>query len=224
MKHGPSFIVNALSKGRIDYGLSVTIHKGNVAQIKQLPRFAKRLGAEVVMLRNLYPIGAARSAPEISLSFADYQDAARALTRGFWPTHIVPTSCEPFATEADPAVVYQQFGCAAGNTVATVYANGDVSPCSLIGAGIALENLRDKTFREIWRQGSGFQQIRTISPPAECTECVTFEQCAGGCRARAYRSYQSLSAIDPWAQHEQAVSAERQTRHDRPRAIRTLSI
>lgn len=101
-------------------------------------------------------------------------------------------------TEMDPAIVFQQFGCTAGNTVATVYANGDVSPCSLIGDGVELDNLHDKTFREIWHDGVGFRHIRNIRPPTACIECTAYESCAGGCRARAYQANNSLSAIDPW--------------------------
>lgn len=191
-------------KGRLRFGLSVTLHRGNRHQLRGLPRFARRLGAEVVMLRNLYPIGAAAAAHDLALSFGEYQQAAASLARGFWPTHVVPTSCEPFATEPEPAVVYTQFGCAAGNTVATVCANGDVSPCSLIGDGVALDNLRERSFASIWHAGAGFRQVRGLATPRPCAECASYDQCAGGCRARAWQATGTLGGLDPWCTHPAA--------------------
>jgi radical SAM protein with 4Fe4S-binding SPASM domain len=76
-------------------------------------------------------------------------------------------------------------GCAMGERFATVKWNGDVYPCShLRGAEFNAGNVRDKSFREIWRSSRVFSRVRQeISQiGGACGVCGHNAFCKG-CRA-----------------------------------------
>ncbi len=182
---------------RVPFGLSFTINKLNIGELLALPGLAKKLGAQALLLRGVYPLGRAKGAKEIHLSLSQYEKALATLASSSYPIRVVPTSCEAEEHE-NMAVVFENYGCAAGNTTASVYHNGDVSPCSLIGDGVELENLHSYSLTRIWNNGRGFKKIRELSPPGICRECDAYTSCSGGCRARAWAAYRDIQAPDPW--------------------------
>lgn len=186
-------------RARVPFGLSVTLHRRNLDEVERLPALAKHLGARTVLLKAIYPIGEAAKNPDLAISFADYRAALARLRRTVERLQVVPTSCE----EADDslAVIFENFGCAAGNTVATVLHDGDVSPCSLIGDGVPVENLRGRTLAGIWSRGAGFTAIRRLEAPRLCRSCPDLETCSGGCRARAFAGGADLGSPDPWCRY-----------------------
>jgi radical SAM protein with 4Fe4S-binding SPASM domain len=187
-------------KWRLPFGLSVTLHRRNLHEIGLLPRLARRLGARTVLLKAVYPVGRAAESPDLAISFPEYLAALDEIRRVVRSVRVVPTSCEDAGDES-LAVVFENFGCAAGNTVATVLTNGDVSPCSLIGEGVELDNLREKSLGEIWNRGAGFAGIRGLTIPEPCRDCEDYVSCSGGCRARAFAATGAIDAPDPWCAH-----------------------
>ena len=185
-------------KGRVRYALSVTLNRLNVKELHLLPKLARELGAEALMMRAVYPVGNGAENRDLHLTFEEYERALKTLRETGHPVGVVPTSCEMISTDDDLAVIFENFGCAAGNTVATVYHDGRVSPCSLIEDGVELDSLREKSLAEIWGRGRGFVGIRSIEAPDECASCHVYESCSGGCRARAWKSYGNMEAVDPW--------------------------
>ena len=182
---------------RVPFGLSFTINKLNICELPALLPFAKKIGAQVLLLRGVYPLGKAEGEKQIHLSLSQYEKAIADLAGVNYPMRVVPTSCEAWEHE-NMAVIFENYGCAAGNTTASVYYNGNVSPCSLIGGAVELENLNDHSLAHIWRNGRGFKEIRTLSAPDRCSECNVYASCSGGCRARAWAAYRDIQAPDPW--------------------------
>lgn len=185
-------------KGRVRYALSITLNRLNVKELHLLPKLARELGAEALMMRAVYPVGNGAENRDLHLTFEEYERALKELRETGHEVKVVPTSCEMMETDDDLAVIFENFGCAAGNTVATVYHDGRVSPCSLIEDGVEPDNLREKSLAEIWGSGRGFTAIRSIEAPDECASCHVYESCSGGCRARAWGAYGKIDAVDPW--------------------------
>ena len=183
---------------RLTFGLSITLNKLNMHEVELFPQLARKVGAEVVLLRNMYPIGRGASNQSLALTFAEYRKAVEEISKLHKKTFMVPTSCEPVDSDIEAATIYDNFGCAAGNSVATVYPDGKVSPCSLIGDGIELGCLREKSFADIWQNGRGFTKIRALSTPDACLSCHDYQTCSGGCRARAWAVHGDISSADPW--------------------------
>jgi len=187
-------------KYRLPFGLSITLNKLNMHEIELFPQLAREVGAQVVLLRNMYPIGrgASASAGSFALTFAEYKKTTEKIAKWNKKIFMVPTSCEPVNSNVEAAVIYDNFGCAAGNSVATVYPDGKVSPCSLIGEGIELDSLREKAFSEIWQKGPGFLKMRNLPTPENCLSCEDYQTCSGGCRARAWAVHGDIAVPDPW--------------------------
>jgi radical SAM protein with 4Fe4S-binding SPASM domain len=161
------------------------------------PALAREVGANVVMLRGCYPVGRASETGDLCPSLAEYEDAISRLKSTGRCVTIVPNGCEAGPLE-DVAVIHDNFGCAAGNSVASVSSNGDVSPCSLIGGVVELDNLSDRGFTEIWDRGRGFKKIRALEAPPLCSACQYYPTCSGGCRARAWALHGDIEAPDEW--------------------------
>jgi len=185
-------------KYRIRFGLSITLNSINIHEIDRFPGLAREVGAEVILLRNLYPIGRGASSDSLALSFAEYRQAVEKISQWKNKNFMVQTSCEPIHSDNETATIYDNFGCAAGNTVATVYPDGTVSPCSLLGNGIERDSLRSKSFATIWNAGTGFQKIRNLAVPYNCLSCEDYQACSGGCRARSWASNGNIQSPDPW--------------------------
>jgi len=184
-------------KWRVPFGLSVTMTRQNLEELERLPKLARGLGAGVLLMRPLYPSGRGAAVEGLAITPAEYGSAVERL-RGAGELRVVPTCGEAASPDKPPAVIYENFGCAAGNTAATVLHDGKVLPCSLIGGGIPPGELRKESLRDIWRDGAGFMRIRALETPGTCRDCRALDTCSGGCRARAWAAHGDLRALDPW--------------------------
>lgn len=87
-------------------------------------------------------------------------------------------------------------GCQAGNSMAYISNNLDVTPCPLIP--IALGNLQSTTLTKIFSSNERRQVRRLLSIiPGGCGECDELNQCRGGCRGRSYVVYKTFDKRDP---------------------------
>jgi len=93
-----------------------------------------------------------------------------------------------------------RMGCAAGNDMLGIGADGTVYPCSFL-RDFPLGNLRDTTLIEIWDGAPILGSLRALKKKNMNGPCATCkyapEQCQGGCRARAFYGSRDLRARDP---------------------------
>jgi radical SAM protein with 4Fe4S-binding SPASM domain len=184
------------------FTLAFTVMKHNAHEVPAFAQLARELGAANVVFRPLYPAGAARHRPELLPGFGQYSDALLSLEALGSVRGIDPFS--PTARADANAVVYGNFGCGAGNSIASISARGDVNPCSFLGTAFDAANVRERSFREIWNDSERFRAMRALSKrpgPGEFN---------GGCRARSLRLAGDVNAPDPWqaeweARREQTV-------------------
>lgn len=91
--------------------------------------------------------------------------------------------------------------CNAGIANCVVDTNGDIYPC-LMFVGIpefVCGNTKKTPFRDIWWDNSVLSQFRNMrmGDISECAKCDIAEECAGGCRAKAYlKSNDLLGSVD----------------------------
>lgn len=87
-------------------------------------------------------------------------------------------------------------GCLAGYTYARVNPFGDVTPCPYMN--VTVGSIRETTFSEIWENSPILKKFQDGSLiKGKCSWCNYFNNCGGGCRARAYSMYEELDAIAP---------------------------
>jgi len=183
------------------FSLAFTIMQSNLAEVEACAELAERVGAQAAVFRPLYPVGTARQYPQLMPTLQTYVQALNRLesvTR-----HQVSEFCSvhpwgPQARANAQSVIYENFGCGAGNTVCSVSVSGDVSPCSFLGIDYVAGNVREMSFENIWHQSHVFNTIRSLSGNDTCLNCSHYSSCSGGCRARALTSNHSINAPDPW--------------------------
>jgi radical SAM protein with 4Fe4S-binding SPASM domain len=182
--------LRALGKD-LRFTLSFTVMRHNAGQTAAFSQLARELGAQNVVFRPLYPVGAAQHRPELLPDFEQYSEALLALST----VDGAVRGIDPFSPQArgqTSAVVQGNFGCGAGNTIATVSVRGDVNPCSFLGSAFDAANLRQRSFTEIWNESEGFRAMRALSRTKEPGRF------SGGCRARALRATGDVDGVDPW--------------------------
>ena len=204
--------------------------KTNLREIEKCAELACQVGAHTAVFRPLYPVGEARNNLQLMPTFWEYSEALHSLSgmrerSSFDLCNIDPFS--PMAREETQSVVYQNYGCGAGNLVCSVSVSGDVNPCSFLGSAFVADNVRDKSLPEIWRNSQVFRAIRSLSVEEPLSLTGRDARFAGGCRARALAFNGSIDAPDPWitAQVKQeALEGQMGEKGDAPNPLSVLEL
>lgn len=191
--------------GICDYSIAFTLMKPNAHEAGDCVSLARQLGARAAVFRPCYPVGRASECPELLPSFEQYSSALASLAAAceqagseFCSAH----AWGPHTRYDTQARVFPNFGCGAANTVCSVSASGDVSPCSFLGPAFLAGSIRQHSIAAIWRSSAVFQQMRRLEPPDKCGACARYDECGGGCRARALAHDGSVGGADPWCAHD----------------------
>lgn len=172
----------AVLRRHAEFSLAFTVTADNAQEVRECCQLAKEVGASAAVFRPLYPVGKASANLNLMPSFEQYSQAVESLSDG----DAMGSSRE----RARVATLYTGGGCGAANLICSVSLGGRVNPCSYLGPEFDSDNLRQRTFREIWNQGQTFLALR--GQPSEDFQ--------GGCRARAQALNGSARARDPWHQ------------------------
>jgi radical SAM protein with 4Fe4S-binding SPASM domain len=89
---------------------------------------------------------------------------------------------------------YAHGSCPAGKYYCRITPTADVTPCPYMP--VAVGNLRDTGFDELWRSAPAFDALRDPRLGGRCGACE-FSRVCGGCRCRAYATYGDYLAEDP---------------------------
>ena len=89
---------------------------------------------------------------------------------------------------------YAHGSCPAGKYYCRITPTADVTPCPYMP--VAVGNLRDTAFDELWRSAPAFDALRDPRLGGRCGACE-FSRVCGGCRCRAYATYGDYLAEDP---------------------------
>ncbi|MFO0592405.1 MAG: radical SAM protein [Polyangiaceae bacterium] len=193
------------------FSIAFTVMRHNAHEAAALAELASSLGAHTAVFRPLYPVGQAESDRSLWPTFEQYESALDAIwtlgaTRDGRPASARTLDAfSPRLRAESRAVVHENHGCGAGNTVCSISVSGDVSPCSFLGAAHVGGNVRHMPFGEIWNRGERFRAIRGL--PGDGAGTTTF---GGGCRARSLVMAGDINAPDPWlSSHEEAPTKRR---------------
>lgn len=176
---------------RFTLAFTLTAHNAHLA--RECAELAFAVGAHTAVFRPLYPVGVARDHPELMPTFGQYTEALRDLTclHGHGEDMRSLDGFSPATRAANAAQVHTSPTCGAGQHVCSISVQGNVNPCSFLGASFETGNIREVPFRDIWDKGQAMRRMRQPSA------------FAGGCRARALVFAGSAEAPDPWmTEHE----------------------
>jgi GeoRSP system radical SAM/SPASM protein len=86
-------------------------------------------------------------------------------------------------------------GSSCGKLSLNLRPNGDITPCGFIP--LVVGNILHDDFEEIWYNSPVLNKMRNKEAKGKCQGCGAYEDCLGGCTARAFATTGDLSEPDP---------------------------
>ncbi len=86
-------------------------------------------------------------------------------------------------------------GSSCGKLSLNLRPNGDITPCGFIP--LVVGNILTDDFEEIWYNSPTLNKMRNKEAKGKCQGCNVYEDCLGGCTARAFATTGDLSDPDP---------------------------
>lgn len=201
--------LQALKKAGILLQINVTVMDYNFVSLDELVDLADREETGIMLMYQLVPVGRGSTIEEATL---DVKGNERLLKFLAHKQKNVSTIIEPVAGPQYWPYLMEQHGksngiwltlakqvfhgCAAGRGFVYIKANGDVWPCPFVQ--INTGNLRETSFKEIWRQSEVLVNLRNREDTLKgnCRECK-YRTICGGCRGRAVAYRGDYLAEDP---------------------------
>lgn len=180
------------------FTLAFTITSQNAHEMEACAQLARELGAHTAVFRPMYPTGTGLKNLHLMPKFEQYYSALESL-EGCLQEDEHLRGIDPFSPQHRAerlSTVTTNSGCGAANHVASISVQGNVNPCSFLGADWDGGNIRVQSFREIWNLSQKFQQMRSMSR-AGCGSDGE-GKFAGGCRVRSMVYGGDVDAADPW--------------------------
>src|ERR1700726_2172914 len=192
-------VLEWLKQVRVAVTLNFVIHRNNIDQIDQMLALAESSSATRVEFANVQYYGWAfanreRLLPtraQLDRSIATLKSAQERLRGKIRVEYVVP---DYYAKYPKPCMGGW------GRKLMLITPNGDALPChaAQVIPGLAFENVKDRSLREIWEHSAAFQKFRGEAWMQEpCKTCDRREQDFGGCRCQALLLAGDAAATDP---------------------------
>ena len=194
--------IEALKEVGLEFLIQMTVTQDNCGEVSEIAEFSFKAGAKGFNLFFLVCTG--RGEDLTDLDPAQYE---RTLTdlypiqRRYEGRMLVRAKCAPhyqrIVYEHDPnAPLLRAYSgaCPAGTRYCRISPEGEVTPCPYMP--LAVGNLREKRFAEIWRDSKILRNLRDPELKGRCDVCE-FRTLCSGCRARAYAHAGDYLGEDP---------------------------
>lgn len=86
-------------------------------------------------------------------------------------------------------------GSVCGKLSLNIKSNGDITPCGFIP--IVIGNIVKDDLAVVWRESPVLNKLRHKKPTGKCLSCGSYEECLGGCSARALAVTGDFNNPDP---------------------------
>ncbi|HWQ66533.1 MAG TPA: radical SAM protein [Methanospirillum sp.] len=200
--------IKAVKEAGITLHINVTIASYNEDQVMDLIRETEKLGAAILIMYQLVPVGRGGAIADQSLGTDANKRLIRSIAAGQRSVAVV---IEPVAGPqywADLLYnagirsglllkVFEQIfhGCCAGRGFIYIKPDGEVLPCPFVP--VSCGNVRDIPVDQIYHTSPIFQRLQNRDLLlGSCGECQYRNLC-GGCRGRAYAGGQDICGEDP---------------------------
>lgn len=190
--------LQTLKDAGIETSISSVICRINIADIDGLTAQARALGASHINFHNFKCSG---------LGFVNRDDLD--LTPGEWKEfyryagELKKRTGDLHISLEDPIIASlgQDNGNAlvkgsvCGKLSLNIKSNGDITPCGFIP--IVIGNICRDDLTEVWLNSPVLGMMRNKTPKGKCASCSHYEDCLGGCTARAYALTGDMNSPDP---------------------------
>ena len=188
-----------LKEAGIKTSISTVICKINHTAIQELIAFAKQHGVHQLNFHNFKCSGLGYSnKDELDLSAAEWKEFyVQAMKAKQSVTGLEISLDDPIIaslgmkTETDSLVK----GSVCGKLSLNIKSNGDITPCGFIP--ITIGNIVTDDLKEVWYNSTVLDKMRNKKPTGKCASCNSYEDCLGGCSARALALTGDFNNPDP---------------------------
>ncbi len=191
-----------LAEAGIATSISTVICRINHTAIDELVAFAREQGVGQLNFHNFKCSGLGLShKDELDLSPEEWKEfyrgalAAKEREKGLDISLDDPIIALLGARDAGSLVK----GSVCGKLSLNIKANGDMTPCGFIP--VVIGNIVRDDLKQVWRDSAVLEKMRNKKPTGKCSGCSKYEDCLGGCSARALALTGDLNSPDPhcWA-------------------------
>jgi len=199
----------ALRDAGIVLHINITAMSYNLDQIESLTRLVDELGAGILLMYQLVPVGRGEAIDDAALGRAENERLVRFLAEAQRRSGAI---IEPVAAPQYWAYLLQRagiggglrlriaealfHGCSAGRGFVYVKPNGDIWACPFLEERAG--NIREASFRDVWEGADLFRMLRQRETRLEgrCGPCE-YNRVCGGCRSRSRAVTGRVMAEDP---------------------------
>ncbi|MDA8327245.1 MAG: GeoRSP system radical SAM/SPASM protein [Nitrospiraceae bacterium] len=86
-------------------------------------------------------------------------------------------------------------GSVCGKLSLNIKTNGDITPCGFIP--LVIGNILKDDLHQLWASSPVLERLRNKKPTGKCASCSNYEDCLGGCTARALALTGDINSPDP---------------------------
>ena len=209
-EHGIEFLVNS------------SFTRRNQADIPNVQRLAKEIGAKAWYLFMIVPTGRGEGIMEELIPKEEYEtilnwqyDQEQA-QEGEEDAILMRPTCAPHyyrifrqrakaegKSSARRSLAFStggSKGCLCAQLIAFINSRGDVLPCSYFP--VSAGNVKEQPFKAIWEDSELFRSLRDFSSyKGKCGRCEYLQVC-GGCRARSHAVHGDYLAEEPYCDYQ----------------------
>lgn len=201
--------MRALQEAGILLHVNITAMEHNLEQLESIISLIDELGAGILLMYQLVPVGRGRGIERASLDLGANERLIRTMAQAQRDSHAImepvagpqywPFLLQRASIRSGPLLRLAEtvfHGCSAGRGFVYVKPNGEVWPCPFIEVNCG--NVRQTPFTEIWSSSPVFQDLREREQRLKdnCGEC-SYRRLCGGCRGRAWAITGDYLAADP---------------------------
>jgi len=95
-------------------------------------------------------------------------------------------------------------GSTCGKLSLNIRANGDITPCGFMP--IVIGNILKDDIIKLWKESPILMNLRNPIPNGKCKNCGVYENCLGGCKARAYMLTGDFHNPDPHCWKKEVIN------------------
>jgi AdoMet-dependent heme synthase len=190
-----------LQDAGIRTSISSVICRINYRDIEELVAFALDLGVDQLNFHNFKCVGLGMAnKDELDLSAAEWKELySQALAAKKRVAGLDISLDDPIIASLGIPSASMVKGSVCGKLSLNIKTNGDITPCGFIPSVIG--NITNDDLGELWRTSKLLDAMRHKKATGKCGSCSHYDDCLGGCSARALAMTGDLNSPDPhcWA-------------------------
>lgn len=185
--------IKKLREKGVNFATIMAVGKHNYKVVEEFVRTSKELGASHVAIIPIMPFGNALK-NKVWIERDEYVEALRAFAKALETYDIHGSAwCTPWARYVVKSKLLHAGNCRKSNGM-DIGPDGWTLLCDVLD--FKINYVLGRPLREVWEEYNNHPLVKRVSKPPKAYECPFYENCMGGCFARALAHHNSFEG-DP---------------------------